>query len=166
MSNKELKPCPFCGGKVVVMGSNDDSRFYMVVCLKCNLKAKWYHDFKDEAITHWNTRNYMENQDSSNSSEIPNSSSKVIPLVSKWREDEVSAWIKIEISQFGVLFFNYGKESKQLIFSVQDKVEYIHHYEELGKFNTLEEAKAKVNEYIKELGESLVYFSDNIKTDE
>lgn len=89
-----------------------------------------------------------------------------MPLVPKWQENEALAWIVIEISQYGVLFFDYRKESKQLIFSVRDKVSDIYHYEELGKFNTLEEAKAKVNECIKELGERLVYFADNIRTKE
>lgn len=58
----KLKTCPFCGGEAVVMGSDDDCRFDMVVCLKCGLKAKWYHNYKDEAINAWNTRNYSEKQ--------------------------------------------------------------------------------------------------------
>lgn len=38
-------------------------------------------------------------------------------------------------------------------------------FEEVGEFDTLEEAKTKANECIKELGERLVYFSNNIKTE-
>ena len=38
--------------------------------------------------------------------------------------------------------------------------------EECGVFNGLEEAKAKANELIKELGEKLVYYAENIKTKE
>ena len=37
--------------------------------------------------------------------------------------------------------------------------------EEVGEFNDLEVAKAKAKECIKELGERLVYFANNIKTE-
>ena len=173
MSNKELKPCPFCGGEAKVMGSDSDP-FFMVVCLKCGLKAKWYHDLRDEATIHWNERNYLEKQDSSNVAISEQSCKKsckdenatLKPLVPKWQENEALAWIVIEISQFCVLFFDYRKQSKSLIFSIRDKVEDIYHYEEIGTFNTLEEAKQKANECIRELGERLVYFANNIKTKE
>lgn len=78
----ELKPCPFCGGKAVVMGSNDDP-FFMVVCLKCNLKVKWYHDLKDEAIIHWNTRNYSEKPNSSKPVAIVANPNELKPLLTR-----------------------------------------------------------------------------------
>ena len=70
MSNKELKPCPFCGGEAELyyyFGS------VWVHCTGCD-KNFTIFDTEKDAIKAWNTRNYPEKQDGSNSSEIPNSS--------------------------------------------------------------------------------------------
>ena len=72
MSNKELKRCPFCGGEAELYESSDGD-FFRVSCTKCYTLSDYYYS-KFEAIDTWNTRNYLEKQDSSNSSEIPKSS--------------------------------------------------------------------------------------------
>ena len=52
----KLLRCPFCGGEARVTCSADDTRYYVVSCQSCALEAQWYHDYKEEAIEHWNTR--------------------------------------------------------------------------------------------------------------
>ena len=57
MSEKnKLLRCPFCGGEARVTCSADTPQYYMVSCKYCGLQAQWYHDNKEEAIEHWNTR--------------------------------------------------------------------------------------------------------------
>ena len=52
----KLKPCPFCNGKAHVSRCADDCRYSAIYCESCGLVAKWYHDYEDEAINHWNKR--------------------------------------------------------------------------------------------------------------
>ena len=52
----KLLRCPFCGGEAYVTCSSDAPQHHMVSCKYCGLKAQWYHDNKEEAIEHWNTR--------------------------------------------------------------------------------------------------------------
>ena len=98
MSNKELLPCPFCGGKARKEFNNCKME-YEVFCSCCDAVVSDESEIRAEKK--WNTRN---------SSEIPNSS-KEMPLVPKWQENEALAWIVIEISQFGFLFFDYSTAS-------------------------------------------------------
>ena len=66
MSNKELKPCPFCGGEADIHTYEDmltDKNYTEVVCGYCGVGTKG--DTQSEAIEAWNTRNYLEKQDSS-----------------------------------------------------------------------------------------------------
>ena len=92
-------------------------------------------------------------------------SSKVMPLVPKWEVwGDNDCILRIPISQqdalqFIVRSFKDNKYICEVGISISEA-------EEIGTFNTLEEAKAKVNECIRELGETLVYFANNIKTEE
>lgn len=59
---KELKPCPFCGGKAMrlvdVDEYDDDGRLLpdkAVNCTKCGVRTRWQHTM-DEAVTLWNKR--------------------------------------------------------------------------------------------------------------
>lgn len=77
MSNKELLPCPFCGGEADIHTYEDmltDKNYTEVVCGYCGVGTKG--DTQSEAIDAWNTRNYPVFPDSSNSSEKPNSCKK------------------------------------------------------------------------------------------
>ena len=51
----ELKPCPFCGGKVF-MFRDLESETYMTRCRKCSALFKQYYAVKDEAVEGWNER--------------------------------------------------------------------------------------------------------------
>jgi Lar family restriction alleviation protein len=55
MENRELKPCPFCGGKVKI-GTNFENQHY-VLCLKCE-GIFWVGKSWDEksVIASWNRR--------------------------------------------------------------------------------------------------------------
>ena len=66
MSNKELKPCPFCGGEADIEGI---PQLYYISCKNCYADMRAYGS-KAEAINAWNTRNYLEKQDSSISEKI------------------------------------------------------------------------------------------------
>ena len=51
----ELKPCPWCGGKVT-MGYGVDTCTYVYRCSKCSAFIQLYYGVKDEAIDGWNNR--------------------------------------------------------------------------------------------------------------
>lgn len=174
MSNKELKPCPFCGGEAELyyyFGS------VWVHCMGCDKNFKIFDTAKD-AIKAWNTRNYPEKQDSSNSSEFPNSSNVAKPeeCCKKSCKDEnttLPSWHYLEWNHQ----FNFStctiliSQSVQLDFTVRranndlntDKWEA---YSELGDFihDTLlseeqiifgvsrKEAIEKCNDAIKQIG--------------
>ena len=49
----ELKPCPFCGGKAKLFGTESNGIFY-VKCLECDVDSNF--DTDEEAIAAWNRR--------------------------------------------------------------------------------------------------------------
>ena len=56
MKNKELLPCPFCGGEALLVGTFHS---YVVACSQCEAHSKqvWHIvDMKEKAIAAWNTR--------------------------------------------------------------------------------------------------------------
>lgn len=52
--NKELKPCPFCGGEAFEYYSGSQFEFCEVVCKECGCRSKGKTEA--EAIEAWNTR--------------------------------------------------------------------------------------------------------------
>ena len=57
MEHKELKPCPFCGGKaeVVPYSVYGKVKSYFVQCLKCGCQSRDYTS-KQNAEKSWNRR--------------------------------------------------------------------------------------------------------------
>ena len=58
--NDELKPCPFCGSKGVIIPIYDtwrgEYRGY-IVCSMCGARTREYADYEvDDAINAWNRR--------------------------------------------------------------------------------------------------------------
>ena len=49
----ELKPCPFCGGEAVLVGS----KYFWVCCKECGTESK-ADGIKKVVINKWNTRVY------------------------------------------------------------------------------------------------------------
>lgn len=62
MKNKELLPCPFCGGTdILVKGyprkvTYHGQKHFFVICHDCGGQTKMYYANVDKAITGWNTR--------------------------------------------------------------------------------------------------------------
>lgn len=54
MSKSELKPCPFCGGKMVVVHEMEDNR-WLVFCHNCGGMMQSFMT-KNDAVEHWNRR--------------------------------------------------------------------------------------------------------------
>lgn len=55
MSEAELKPCPFCGSKVII--GDDCFSFILITCTVCNINTKYYSHLPiSEIKKHWNTR--------------------------------------------------------------------------------------------------------------
>lgn len=54
MKNKELKPCPFCGG-IAYIQKHSYRYAYWIKCYDCGVETEAY-GFEDEAIKVWNRR--------------------------------------------------------------------------------------------------------------
>lgn len=52
---RELKPCPFCGGRAVVRAFTI-SRSFVVCCEDCPIGFVLPYDSEEEAVEAWNTR--------------------------------------------------------------------------------------------------------------
>lgn len=53
LTEKELKPCPFCGGKASYIESGKGA--YWIKCYRCRVETEAY-DCKEEALKVWNRR--------------------------------------------------------------------------------------------------------------
>lgn len=54
----ELKPCPFCGGEVIVYPNKDDRRAAMIGCINmgCYAMVSMCQSSVEETIFRWNRR--------------------------------------------------------------------------------------------------------------
>jgi len=52
---EELKKCPFCGGKAMLIRAREWYGYYSVGCSKCGIETN-LHDTPAEAIAAWNRR--------------------------------------------------------------------------------------------------------------
>lgn len=87
------------------------------------------------------------------------------PLVPKWRDCGDVHRLVLNLSQSAKWEFSINAKTLRAMSYIGD-ADIAISSEDVGSFDSLEEAKAKVNEAIKWLGETLVYYSGNIKTKE
>jgi hypothetical protein len=92
------------------------------------------------------------------------------PLIPKWKYNGCNvSCITIEMPFVESLDFWIYHKTNKLVFVYEDYDCFQNIYfakKEIGTFNILKEAKQKLNECIKELGERLVCFADNIRIEE
>lgn len=92
MNNKELLPCPFCGGEAELVCV--DGEFYMACCKKCHSSTSFAKVFEDgtaaeatkiETITAWNTRynSMIVKQNGNNCTNIANAGTVTINMGDK-----------------------------------------------------------------------------------
>lgn len=55
MSDTELKPCPFCGGRAVLQENNHYTDVWSAMCRNCYSESDRYHTI-ESAIEAWNRR--------------------------------------------------------------------------------------------------------------
>ena len=122
MNNKELLPCPFCGGEADIEGI---SELHYISCKNCYAETRVYGS-KAEAIDAWNTRNYLEKQNSSsqipevvengNCKYLPEESCKDLPswYYSEWNHQFNFSTSIISISQFVHLVFTVRRANNDL----------------------------------------------------
>ena len=112
---EKLLPCPFCGGeaKVVTEFNRIHSRTeYRVRCkaINCTLRPKTeFHEIKDEAIRHWNTRKQMQDVPDTN---VGNNG--WIPVSERLPEDNrpVLCWVKSTTIAIGETYIIGSCDSK------------------------------------------------------
>lgn len=86
------------------------------------------------------------------------------PLIPKWKIRGDAQELVLNLSQKAKLEFIINTEILNVMSYIVDDDIAIS-CKEVGTFDTLKDAKTKVNECIKDLGEMLVYFAENIKTE-
>ena len=87
------------------------------------------------------------------------------PLIPKWRVRGDAQELVLNLSQKAKLEFIINTKILNVMSYIVDDDIAIS-CKEVGTFDTLKDAKTKVNECIKDLGEMLVYFAENIKTNQ
>lgn len=150
----ELKPCPFCGGEAEILQRGAMST--SIRCKDCGCRTGECA-YEDAAIFNWNRRVCCE--------EKPNLSCSK-PLTPKWVDYGDTHHLVLSLSQSVKWEFVISTKTLWCMSYIKDINGVIISGEDVGTFKTLEEAKAKVNEYIKWLGECFAYFSENINTKE
>lgn len=87
------------------------------------------------------------------------------PLVPKWRDCGDEHRLVLNLSQSAKWEFSINAKTLRAMSYIGNAGIAIS-CEDVGLFDSVEEAKAKVNEAIKWLGETLVYYSENIRIKE
>lgn len=86
------------------------------------------------------------------------------PLIPKWRVCGDVHILVLNLSQKAKWEFVINTKTLNVVSYIADDDIAISR-EEVGTFDTLKDAKTKVNEYIGRLGECMMYFAENIKTE-
>ena len=79
MNNKELLPCPFCGGEAE---SIDFFPRFFVKCKNCGANTGFHLNISN-AIESWNSRNNPKKQDSSNTNVVETGNYKYLPQLTR-----------------------------------------------------------------------------------
>ena len=195
MSNKELLPCPFCGGEAKYDNSEGYDR---IICNECGASAFGFS--KEHAFDEWNSRvqidddeiNYPVFPDSSKVNQpvqvpevVENGNCEYLPeecckesckyenatfkpLIPKWHNySDDTLILNVNVMQYAYIEFNItNEENKYRLTAFLKANDRYCNEEDGGIFNTLKEAKEKANDYIKWIGERLVCFAENIRTKE
>ena len=172
MNNKELLPCPFCGGEADILQHKDGIDDWIVFCKKCGCQTDFMFT-ESEAISHWNSRVDVAKTEECCKKSCKEENATLEFLIPKWRTKQNGYYIlEIPITQSDRIRFTitHTDGSSNFIYQLQLEISLWGHIsylvEECGQFNTLNEAKQKANKCIRELGERLVYFADNIRIEE
>lgn len=86
------------------------------------------------------------------------------PLIPKWRDYDNGHRLVLNLGQKAKWEFIINTKTLNVMSYIADDDIAISS-EEVGTFDTLKDAKTKVNEYIGWLGECMMYFAENIKTE-
>ena len=157
MSNK-LLPCPFCGGEADIHTYEDmltDKNYTEVVCGYCGVGTKG--DTQSEAIKAWNARVDVPTDECCEKSCIDeNAISWII-------EEQTNLHVlEVPFFQLDDLTFHIRPTGLDYDLDFYLGANYTHY----GTFDTIEDAKLCAYAIIKELGEKLVFFANNIRTEE
>jgi hypothetical protein len=170
--------CDECGART--FGFNKEHAFD-----EWNKRAKYVNNVNNES-------NYLEKQDSSNveqSVQVPevveNGSCKYLPdecceksckeenatfkpLIPKWTKySDKTLILNVNFMQCAYVEFHITNvKNKYRLTAFLKSNDSYYNEEDGGIFTTIEEAKEKANDYIKWIGERLVCFAENIKTEE
>lgn len=193
MSNKELKPCVYCGGEAKY---DKIDGFDYVICDECGASTFGFN--KEYAFYEWNSRVQIDD-DESNYPVFPDSSKvnqpvqvpEVVengnceylpeecckksckdeseafkPLIPKWSNySDNTLILNVNVMQYAYIEFNItNEENKYRLTAFLKANDRYCNEEDGGIFNTIEEAKEKANDYIKWIGERLVCLAENIRT--
>ena len=170
-NSEELKPCPFCGGEAEIVEDRlYGEDYYAGRCRSC-AATSIFEFTKEEAMTEWNRRvcvsSKPETLDTNGScTEKANNSTckESLQRIPRWRVCGDVQKLVLNLSQKAKWEFIINTKTLNVMSYIADDNIAISS-EEIGTFDTLKDAKTKVNEYIGWLGECMMYFAENIKTE-
>ena len=59
MKNKEIKPCPFCGARAILLSNYNHSNgrnYFFITCDECGVETPRIYQKPDYAVECWNRR--------------------------------------------------------------------------------------------------------------
>ena len=194
-NSEELKPCPFCGGEAEIVEDRlYGEDYYAGRCRSC-AATSIFEFTKEEAMTEWNRRVCVSSKPetldtnsvavkkldtstpcvSQNTETLDTNGSctekanistckESLQRIPRWRVCGDVQKLVLNLSQKAKWEFIINTKTLNVMSYIADDNIAISS-EEIGTFDTLKDAKTKVNEYIGWLGECMMYFAENIKTE-